>query len=75
MKKPRKIACHRIVFPERQDRPQVPTPSVVEIQSGTAVRWYPLTQELPQTEWLPGEVVLCRDDQGLLRAYYDGQLL
>ena len=76
MKKLRRIACHRIVLPPGVDSPSwLPTPSVLEIQSGVAVKWYPLTQELPQTEWLPGEVVLCRDDQGLLRAYYDGQLL
>ena len=57
------------------DSPLLSTPSVLEIQSGVAVRWYPLTQELPQTEWLPGEVVLSCDEQGLLRAYYNNQQL
>ena len=75
MKKQRRIACHRIVLPPGMESPIWPTPSVLEIQSGVAVRWYPLTQELPQTEWFPGEVVLCPDDQGQLRAYYNGQQL
>ena len=57
------------------DSPSLSTPSVLEIQSGVAVMWYPLTQELPQTEWLSGEVVLKHDDHGLLHAYYNGQQL
>jgi len=71
----RRIACHRIVFPAGEEWQPVPTPSVLEIRSGIAVKWYTLTQELPQTEWLPGDVVLCRDGQGQLRALYNGKLL
>ena len=75
MKKLRRIACHRLVLPPEMDSPLLSTPSVLEIQSGVAVRWYTLTQELPQTEWLPGEVVLSHDEQGQLRAYYNNQQL
>jgi hypothetical protein len=49
--------------------------SVVEIQSGVVTRWYPLTEELPQTEWFSQSVSLSRDAEGLLRARINNKVI
>ena len=67
----RRIASHEIVLENNSRR----ILSVVEIQSGVVVKCYALTQELPCTEWMPGEVVLRRDSEGCLRAYYNNVLI
>ena len=71
MKRIRKIASHRIVWPDLSEQ----TLSVVEILSGVVSRCYPLTAEQPMTEWLPGKLNLRYDEAGQLRAYYEGKLL
>ena len=71
MKRIRKIASHRIVWPDQSEQ----TLSVVEILSGVVSRCYPLTTEQPMTEWLPGTLTLRFDDTGQLRAYYEEKLL
>ena len=71
MKKPRRIASHEI---ELEDHSRQPL-SVVEIQSGEVLSWYPLTQELPSTEWMPGQTVLRRDENGVLRAYHNNIMI
>jgi hypothetical protein len=38
-------------------------------------QWYPLTEELPFAEWMPGQIVLRRDGEGLLRAYYNNVMI
>ena len=35
----------------------------------------PLSGELPCTEWMPGRIVLQRDDEGLVRAYYNNVII
>ena len=70
-KKTRKIASHQILLPDGSCQ----TLSVLEIQSSEVVRWYPLTQEFPYTEWLSGDVQLVIDDEGVMRAYYQGKIL
>ena len=67
----RRIASHKVVMPDKS----LLTLSVVEIQSGVVTKCFPLTQELPFTEWLPGQIVLIRDEQGLLRAYYNNEII
>jgi hypothetical protein len=49
--------------------------TVVEIQSGVVSRCFPLEQELPQTEWLSGEIHLRNDADHQLRAYYQNKLI
>lgn len=71
MKKLRKIASHRIVLPDHSEL----TLSVVEIQSGFVSRCYPLTGEQAMTEWLPGCMNLNYDEEGRLKAYYEGKVL
>jgi hypothetical protein len=51
------------------------TRSVVEIADGVVQQCYPLTQELPFTEWLSGPVRLSRDEQGVLRAYFNNKMI
>ena len=70
-KRLRRIACHQILLPDGTQQ----TLSVLEIQDSEVVRCYPLTQELPFTEWLTGHVQLGSDEQGKLRAYYQGKML
>ena len=71
MKKLRKIASNQIVLEDNS----LLTLSVVEIQDGVATRWYPLAHELPNTEWLGGQVCLKRDKEGVLRAYYKNKVI
>jgi hypothetical protein len=71
MKRIRKIASNQIVLEDKS----VLTQSVVEISQGEVLKWYPLTQELPNTEWLGGQVCLIRDNDGVLRAYYNNKVI
>ena len=70
-KKNRRIASNEIVLEDGSCL----TLSVVEIQSGIVSSVYPLTQELPHTEWLPGTLCLKRDSEGMLRAYYNDLII
>lgn len=65
----RRIASHMIRFPDGSCQNLM----VMEIESGKLTRYYPLTEEWPNTEWLPGEVCLMKDDEGRLCAYYEGK--
>lgn len=47
----------------------------MEIQEGEVCRWFPLTEELPHTEWLAGTIELKRDSNGLLHAYYNNVII
>ena len=38
---------------------------VVELLDNHLLRHYPLTEELPMTEWLPGPIII-RDDQAFI---------
>ena len=67
----RRIASHEIVLEDNSRQ----TLSVVEIQSGEVMSWYPLTQEIACTEWMPGQVELRRDERNVLRAYHNNILI
>ena len=71
MKKLRKIASNQIVLEDKS----ILSLSVVEIQDGVATNWYSLVHELPNTEWLGGQVCLQRDEEGMLRAYYNNKVI
>ena len=72
MKTTRRIACHEIASTEDNSLMKL---AVVEIRSGEVIRCYPLSGELPCTEWMPGRIVLQRDDKGLVRAYYNNVII
>ena len=61
----RKIAVHHLQLPDGTICGQ----SVVVLNlSGQVIRWYPLSQEESQTEWLGGTVRLSKGDDGILMA-------
>jgi len=70
-KKCRRIASNLIRLEDNSTR----TLSVVEIQQNEVAACYPLTQELPHTEWLPGCVTLRRDDKGQLVMEHNGKVI
>ena len=72
MKRRRRIASHQILLDNGSLLTRL---SVVEILSGVVTDIYPMTEELPQTEWMPGEIRLTRDAEGQLRAYYNGKII
>lgn len=45
---------------------------VVEIEDGQVVRLYKLMDELPMTEWMDGTIHIYGDEDGKLRAKYEG---
>ncbi len=47
--------------------------AVVELQDGRVVNYYEFRSELPMTEWLGGSIQLQRDEEGILRAYWQGK--
>lgn len=65
----RRIACHEIRLPNNQTLPM----SVVEIQSGKVLRYYPLKEEQAATEWWKGLIQLKLQDDGSLKAFYEGK--
>jgi hypothetical protein len=64
----RRIACHEILLPNGQILPM----SVVEIQSGKVLRYYPLVEEQAATEWWKGSIRLKVQGDGSLKAFYEG---
>jgi len=70
-RKLRRIACHEIVLEDRSSL----SLAVLEIQQGRILRYYPLTQELPFTEWVAGRIVLKRDEEGIMHAYYNNEMI
>ncbi len=67
----RRIASHQVLMPDGQLLRQ----AVVEMKDGVVVRCFPLVEELPQTEWLSGEVTIRKDTEGFLRAYYENKMI
>ena len=65
----RRIACHELILPNGQRL----THYVVEILNGCMVNQYPLLQELPNTEWFVGRVILKKSDDGHIQAYYNNK--
>lgn len=47
--------------------------AVVEIQEGRVVNYFEFREELPMTEWLGGEIQVERDEEGILRALWNGK--
>ena len=47
--------------------------AVVEIHEGRVVNYFEFREELPMTEWLGGEIRVERDEDGILRALWNGK--
>ena len=47
--------------------------AVVEIQEGRLVNYFEFREELPMTEWLGGDFGVERDEEGILRALWNGK--
>ena len=67
----RRIASNKIQLEDGSILSQ----SVVEIQHESVLSSYPLTQELPHTEWLPGCVQLSRTAEGYLLIKHNGTII
>lgn len=49
--------------------------AVVEIQEDRVVNYFEFREELPMTEWLGGEIQVERDEEGILRALWNGKVI
>ena len=49
--------------------------AVVEIQEGRVVNYFEFREELPMTVWLGGEIRVERDEDGILRALWNGKYI
>ena len=73
MRKPtasRQIACNELISPEGQSL----TLYVIQVVEGYVADYFPLSHELPHTEWFQGQIRLVRTEGGL-RAYYNDDLI
>lgn len=71
MEENRRCGAHEVVLPDGT----VLTQAVVELQGGRVVNYYEFRSELPMTEWLGGEIRVGRDEEGILRASWQGKRL
>lgn len=66
----RRVAANFVVIGDRKLHP-----AVVDISEGRVVNYYEFSDELPMTEWIGGTVILQRDEENILRAYKDAQII
>ncbi len=67
----RRCGAHEVRLPDGSLLQQ----AVVEIEEGRVVNYYEFRDELPMTEWLGGEILVERDEEGILRAHWNNQTL
>lgn len=67
----RRCGAHTILLPDGSVLQQ----AVVEIEDDRVVNYYEFRDELPMTEWLGGEISVVRDEDGILRAIWQEQLI
>ena len=67
----RRCGAHEVRLPDGSLLQQ----AVVEIEEGRVVNYYEFRDELPMTEWLGGEILVERDEEGILRAHWNNQRL
>ena len=65
----RRCGAHQVILPDGSILQQ----AVVEIQEGRVVNYFEFLEELPMTEWLGGEIRVERDEDGILRALWNGK--
>lgn len=67
----RRCGAHQVILPDGSILQQ----AVVEIQEDRVVNYFEFREELPMTEWLGGEILVERDDEGILRALWNGKVI
>ena len=67
----RRCGAHQVILPDGSILQQ----AVVEIQEGRVVNYFELREELPMTDWLSGEIRVVRDEEGILRALWNGKVI
>lgn len=67
----RRCGAHQVILPDGSILQQ----AVVEIQEGRVVNYFEFREELPMTEWLGGEIRVERDEEGFLRALWNGKVI
>ena len=67
----RRCGAHQVRLPDGSILQQ----AVVEIQEGRVVNYFEFREELPMTEWLGGEIRVERDEEGILRALWNGKVI
>ena len=67
----RRCGAHQVILPDGSILQQ----AVVEIQEGRVVNSFEFREELPMTEWLGGEIRVERDEEGILRALWNGKVI
>lgn len=67
----RRCGAHQVILPDGLILQQ----AVVEIQEGRVVNYFEFREELPMTEWLGGEIRVERDEEGILRALWNGKVI
>ena len=65
----RRCGAHKVILPDGSILQQ----AVVEILEGRVVNYFEFREELPMTEWLGGEIRVERDEDGILRALWNGK--
>ena len=67
----RRCGAHQVILPDGSILQQ----AVVEIQEGRVVNYFEFREELPMTEGLGGEIRVERDEEGILRALWNGKVI
>lgn len=67
----RRCGAYQVILPDGSILQQ----AVVEIQEGRVVNYFEFREELPMTEWLGGEIRVERDEEGILRALWNGKVI
>lgn len=67
----RRCGAHQVILPDGSILQQ----AVVEILEGRVVNYFEFREELPMTEWLGGEIRVERDEEGILRALWNGKVI
>lgn len=67
----RRCGVHQVILPDGSILQQ----AVVEILEGRVVNYFEFREELPMTEWLGGEIRVERDEEGILRALWNGKVI
>lgn len=67
----RRCGAHQVILPDGSILQQ----AVVEILEGRVVNYFEFREELPMTEWLGGEIRVECDEEGILRALWNGKVI
>lgn len=67
----KRCGAHQVILPDGSILQQ----AVVEIQEARVVNYFEFREELPMTEWLGGEIRVERDEEGILRALWNGKVI